>query len=116
MLLLAGWVLAVQGAPDGTTQAAEPRRNALRQAVEAHRAERRDEVRREEAAMGRHLSPAELAELREQVRQQWVSLPRRVASAESQPAERIMAASESLAQSSERRSALLVPAARSQRP
>ena len=54
----------------GSAQASEQHRNDLRDAVEAHRAARREEVRREEAAMGRRLTPAELAELRAQVRQQ----------------------------------------------
>ena len=47
------------------------RRNEVRDAVEAHRAAKREEVRREEAAAGRRLTAAELAELRQQVRQQW---------------------------------------------
>jgi len=34
-----------------------------------------DDVRREEAAVGRRLTPQELAELRQQVRQQWATAP-----------------------------------------
>ncbi|MDB5732592.1 MAG: hypothetical protein JWQ03_2487 [Variovorax sp.] len=43
----------------------------MRDAVEAHRTAKREQVLREEAWTGRHLTPAELAELRRQVRQQW---------------------------------------------
>jgi hypothetical protein len=84
-----------------------------RQAVAAHRAAKREEVRREEAAAGRRLTPAELAELRQQVRQQW--MPRQEvrpeliqSSAESGPAERLAPAA--LPKGNP------VPAARSQRP
>ena len=45
-------------------------RDDVRRTVEGHRAAQREEVRREEAAAGRRLTPAELAELRKQVRQQ----------------------------------------------
>lgn len=63
----------------------------VRSTVEAHRAAKREEVRREEAVMGRRLTPAELAELREQVRQQWIPRKQEIAkSAESQPAERMV--------------------------
>ncbi|MDH6594596.1 hypothetical protein M2165_004485 [Variovorax sp. TBS-050B] len=63
----------------------------MRQAVAAHRAAQRDEIRREEAAAGRRLTAAELHELRQQVRGQWAppGTPVRMNSAESQPAERI---------------------------
>jgi hypothetical protein len=67
-----------------------PRRSELRVAVEQHRAAQREEVRREEAAAGRHLTPAELAELREQVRQQWMPRSQIIRSAESPAAGRIM--------------------------
>lgn len=52
-------------------QMSEQRRSDLRDAVEAHRASQREEVRREETSAGRRLTAAELAELRAQVRQQW---------------------------------------------
>lgn len=69
----------------------ESRRNDVRQAVAAHRAAQRDEIRREEAAAGRRLTAAELHELRQQVRGQWTppGTPAPMNSAESQPAERI---------------------------
>ncbi|MDM0048512.1 hypothetical protein [Variovorax sp. J22R115] len=100
-LLLASCCLPVlAGSPDFWL-VSDQRRSELRGAVEAHRAATRDEVRREEAAAGRRLTPAELAELRQQVRQQW--LPRHdalqssaatrheaVPSGEPQPAERMM--------------------------
>ncbi|WP_218668859.1 hypothetical protein [Variovorax sp. KK3] len=74
----------------GDRQKAEVR-SEVRDAVEAHRAEKREEVRRQEAAAGRRLTPAELAELRQQVRQQWVPRqPELIQSAESHPAERMM--------------------------
>lgn len=74
----------------------DSRRHQLRDAVDAHRASRRDEIRREEAAAGRRLTAAELAELRAQVRGQWPHLSEVVVdSAESQPAERIAPASAS---------------------
>ncbi len=69
----------------------DSRRQDVRQAVAAHRAAQRDEIRREEAAAGRRLTAAELYELRQQVRNQWAppGTPARMNSAESQPAERI---------------------------
>ncbi|RZL63941.1 MAG: hypothetical protein EOP81_10465 [Variovorax sp.] len=74
----------------------DSRRHQLRDAVDAHRAARRDEVRREEAAAGRRLTAAELAELREQVRGQRLHRAEVIVeSAESQPAERIAPASAS---------------------
>ena len=78
----------------------DQQRSDLRGAVEAHRTATRDEVRREEAAAGRRLTPAELAELRQQVRQQWsprhdvlqsaATRHEAVPSGEPQPAERVM--------------------------
>lgn len=67
------------------------RRSEVREAVAAHRAAQRDEIRREEAAAGRRLTAAELFELRQQVRRQWTppGTPNALNSAESQPAERI---------------------------
>jgi hypothetical protein len=67
------------------------RRSEVREAVAAHRAAQRDEIRREEAAAGRRLTAAELFELRQQVRRQWTApgAPPAPNSAESQPAERI---------------------------
>jgi hypothetical protein len=65
----------------------DSRRSEVREAVAAHRAAQRDEIRREEAAAGRRLTAAELFELR-----QWTppgTPPRAMNSAESQPAERI---------------------------
>ena len=70
----------------------DSRRNEVREAVAAHRAAQRAEIRREEAAAGRRLTAAELFELRQQVRGQWTppgTPPRAMNSAESQPAERI---------------------------
>jgi hypothetical protein len=101
ILLVLPLVLAVAGCPAwagpvatslGSTHMSDQRRNDLRDAVEAHRAAKREEVRREEAAMGRRLTPAELAELRAQVRQQWTPRQDLVRSSESQPAERIVPA------------------------
>ena len=73
----------------GLLRVSDLRRNEVRDAVEAHRAAKREEVRREEAAAGRRLTAAELAELRQQVRQQWTPRQEIVHSAESQPAERM---------------------------
>jgi hypothetical protein len=73
----------------GFLRVGEPRRDEVRNAVDAHRADKREEVRRQEAAAGRRLTAAELAELRQQVRQQWTPRQEVVHSAESQPAERM---------------------------
>lgn len=89
-LLLASLSFPLWAGPLGVVHVSEERRNELRDAVEAHRAEKRAEARREEAAAGRRLTAAELAQLREQVRQQWVPRTSIVRSAESQPAERIV--------------------------
>lgn len=62
-------------AAPGTARAvptAEQTRIEVRKAVEAHRAQERDDIRRQEAEIGRRLTPAERAELREQVRYQWL--------------------------------------------
>jgi len=69
----------------------DSRRSEVREAVAAHRAAQRDEIRREEAAAGRRLTAAELHELRQQVRAQWLppGTPAPMHSAESQSAERI---------------------------
>ncbi|QNK67847.1 hypothetical protein H7F35_32780 [Variovorax sp. PAMC26660] len=69
----------------------EVRRSEVRDAVAAHRAAQREEIRREEAVAGRRLTAAELFELRQQVRGQWTPPAVGVSlnSAESQPAERI---------------------------
>ncbi|XXQ54370.1 hypothetical protein ACA040_003061 [Xenophilus aerolatus] len=48
-----------------------PRRDEVRAAVAAHRAEQREAIRQDEAVAGRRLTPAERAQLREQVRSQW---------------------------------------------
>ena len=60
----------------GNAPTAEQVRVEVRKAVEAHRAQERDDIRRQEAEVGRRLTPAERAELREQVRYQWL-LPSR---------------------------------------
>ena len=62
----------------------------VRNAVEAHRAVKREKLLRQEAVPGRRLTPAELSELREQVRQQWIPRKQEIArSAETRPAERM---------------------------
>ena len=70
----------------------DSRRSEVREAVAAHRAAQRDEIRREEAVAGRRLTAAELFELRQQVRRQWTppGTPNVLNSAESQPAERMV--------------------------
>ncbi|WP_301511242.1 hypothetical protein [Variovorax sp. CAN15] len=70
----------------------EARRSEVRDAVAAHRAAQREEMRRGEAIAGRRLTPAELFELRQQVRGQWTppAAGALLNSAESQPAERIV--------------------------
>ncbi|MDB5825916.1 MAG: hypothetical protein JWQ73_136 [Variovorax sp.] len=96
-------------AQDGLVAVSQQQHSSdLRDAVEAHRASQREEVRREEAAAGRRLTAAELAELREQVRQQWAVRTEVVRSAESQPVEGMVASPESRA--------VQVPAPRLQRP
>lgn len=52
-----------------------PRRDEVRAAVAAHRAEQREEIQHDEAVAGRRLTPAERAQLREQVRSQWSARP-----------------------------------------
>jgi hypothetical protein len=86
------------------------RRSEVRDAVAAHRAAQREEIRREEAAAGRRLTAAELFELRQQVRGQRTppSVGALANSAESQPAERIAPAPMPAARS--------LTAPRSQRP
>jgi hypothetical protein len=83
--------LAVSG---GFLRVGEVRLGEVRDAVAAHRAAQREEVRREEAAAGRRLTAAELFELRQQVRAQWTppAAGPLANSAESQPAERIVPA------------------------
>ncbi|WP_198087565.1 hypothetical protein [Variovorax sp. E3] len=77
--------------PGDYLRVGEVRRSEVRDAVAAHRAAQREEVRREEAAAGRRLTAAELFELRQQVRGQWTppAAGALLNSAESQPAERI---------------------------
>lgn len=97
-VLLLCCALPAAAEPWGFVRVGDQRRNEVRDAVEAHRAAKREEVRRQEAAAGRRLTPAELAELRQQVRQQWVPRPdpgaelrtELIHSAESQPAERLV--------------------------
>lgn len=75
--------------PDGILQVGGATRYEVRKAVEIHRASQSEEVRREEAAAGRRLTPAELAELRSQVRQQWTpryDVPRAVEPVVAEPA------------------------------
>ena len=54
------------------TPSADQVRQEVRRAVETHRALERDDIRREEAEVGRRLTPAERSELREQIRYQWL--------------------------------------------
>jgi len=70
MAFAASTVWAANGT-GGTPSAAQVRKE-VRRAVEAHRAQERDDIRREEAEVGRRLTPAERAELREQIRYQWL--------------------------------------------
>ena len=83
--------LWAQAVPGNFLRVGEVRRSEVRDAVAAHRAGQREEVRREEAMAGRRLTAAELFELRQQVRGQWTppAAGALVNSAESQPAERI---------------------------
>jgi hypothetical protein len=62
--------------------------HAARIASEA-RAQRREEVRREEALAGRRLTAEERAELREQLRREWALRTESSQTAETQPAERL---------------------------
>lgn len=89
LLFACGPSLAVSG---DLLRVGEVRRNEVRDAVAAHRAAQREEVRRGEAIAGRRLTPAELFELRQQVRGQWTppAAGALLNSAESQPAERIV--------------------------
>lgn len=70
LLALASSAVLAAGARPAPT--AEQTRLEVRRAVEAHRAEQRDDIRRQEAQAGRRLTAAERAELREQVRYQWL--------------------------------------------
>lgn len=88
-VLLACSAVPAGAEPWGFLRVSDLRRNEVRDAVEAHRAAKREEMRRQEAAAGRRLTAAELAELRQQVRQQWTPRQEVVHSAESQPAERM---------------------------
>lgn len=97
LLLLACLPGAVVAESAGVLRVSEVHRSELRHAVDAHRAARRAEAQREEAAASRRLTAAELAELRQQVREQWMprSAPVHSAnSAESQPAQRLMPAAQ----------------------
>lgn len=84
--LLASVGFAASAEPPGLVRVG----NELRGAVQAHLAERREEVRREEAFAGRRLTAEERAELREQLRSQWVAQGETAQTAESQPAERVV--------------------------
>ena len=96
-------------APEGYLRISDRQRNELRGAVESHRAARRDEVQREDAAAGRRLTAAERLELREQLRRQWRESSGALHSAESHTAERMAPVPVADAVPSR-------PAARSQRP
>ena len=89
LVLVCGPSLAVSG---DFFRVGEVRRSEVRDAVAAHRAAQREEMRRGEAIAGRRLTPAELFELRQQVRGQWTppAAGALLNSAESQPAERIV--------------------------
>src|SRR5688572_27772624 len=76
----AAWAAGAQSVPT-----AEQVRVEVRRAVEAHRAQQRDDIRRQEAEVGRRLTAAERAELREQVRYQWL-LPSSTPSTSKSPA------------------------------
>jgi len=91
LVVCASAPLWAQAVPDNFLRVGEVRRSEVRDAVAAHRAAQREEVRREEAVAGRRLTAAELYELRQQVRGQWTppATGALVNSAESQPAERI---------------------------
>ena len=90
--------MAAQAESAKSVRASDQRRNEVRDAVDAHKAAKQEEVLRQEAAIGRRLTPAELAQLRQQVRQQWMLRPEAhpefrsdvIQSAESQPAERLL--------------------------
>ena len=69
LTLASSVALAAGGRPAPT---AEQIRLEVRRAVEAHRTQQRDDIRRQEAEAGRRLTAAERAELREQVRYQWL--------------------------------------------
>ena len=90
-------VVPAMASPNGLTPVNQQRRSEMRTAVNEHRASQREEVRREEAAAGRHLTAAELAQLREQVRQQWATRTEAIRFAESQPVERMVRVPESSA-------------------
>ncbi len=83
--LLVGACSPVWAEPLVLVQVKSMRPSELRSAVEAHRAEQREEVRREQAAAGRRLTAAELAQLREQVRQ--LSVQHHAQTPEPRPAE-----------------------------
>lgn len=86
--LLAGIGFAASAQPSGFIRVGGEQRHELRVALEAHRAARREEVRREEAMAGRRLTAEERAELREQLRRQWAAHGETAQTAESLPAER----------------------------
>ena len=89
LLLITGLCLPMWAATEGVAVPVDPRRSDLRDAVETHRNTRPEQqLRREEAWTGRHLTPPELAELREQVRQQWAGHVERRAAAPLQAPQR----------------------------
>jgi hypothetical protein len=102
--------------PDTLAPAGGLRRHELREAVEAHRTNGREQIRRDEAAAGRRLTPAERAELREQLRREWLAGTSVPPPPETQPAERIMPAPVVTPVVQAMPSRTLPPAARSQRP
>ena len=59
VLSLCGSLPAAAEPSWGFVRVSDQRRNEVRDAVEAHRAAKREKVRRQEAATGRRLTPAE---------------------------------------------------------
>lgn len=48
-----------------------PSREQVKDAVQTHRAQEREQILRDEAMVGRRMTPAERAQLREQLRREW---------------------------------------------
>lgn len=59
-------------APPLSDPPSSPTHQQLREAVQAHRAAERDQVRRDEAIAGRRLTAAERVELRRQLHHEWM--------------------------------------------
>lgn len=62
---------AVHAASPDASHRHGPTRGQVLDAVEAHRLSERDQILRDEAMVGRRLTPAERAQLREQLRHEW---------------------------------------------